>query len=315
MARIRTIKPEFWTSEQVMECSPTARLLFVGMWNFCDDGGNHPASAKTLKAEVFPADDFTADSIQGMVDELVAQGLLLPYEADGKRFLHVTGWHHQKIEKPNFKHPSPTNLSTIADHSPTNRRPVADHSTTEGKGMEGKGKEVHQAASTTEPEERESEELAAADSSLMPEPEPERSANPEILPAMPPDPIHVRSVEITVMLRQRGASLQSSDPRVRRWAEEGVTDAQALQALEIAQQRREERGSHQPIGSGYLDSILADEAQAPKARASPGHISRDQSRSIAAQTNLSDFLNDDGTPKGQPHDPRTINADAPRLVG
>lgn len=99
MARIRTIKPEFWTSEQVMECSPTARLLFVGMWNFCDDGGNHPASAKTLKAEVFPADDFTADSIQGMVDELVAQGLLLPYEADGKRFLHVTGWHHQKSKK------------------------------------------------------------------------------------------------------------------------------------------------------------------------------------------------------------------------
>ena len=24
MARIRTIKPEFWTSEQVVECSPTA---------------------------------------------------------------------------------------------------------------------------------------------------------------------------------------------------------------------------------------------------------------------------------------------------
>ena len=41
MARIRSIKPEFWTAEQVMECSPMARLLFIGMWNFCDDGGNH----------------------------------------------------------------------------------------------------------------------------------------------------------------------------------------------------------------------------------------------------------------------------------
>jgi hypothetical protein len=49
MARIRTVKPEFWTSEQVMNCSRDARLLFIGMWNFCDDGGNHPASAKTLK--------------------------------------------------------------------------------------------------------------------------------------------------------------------------------------------------------------------------------------------------------------------------
>ena len=30
-----------WTSEQIVECSPIARLLFIGMWNFCDDGGNH----------------------------------------------------------------------------------------------------------------------------------------------------------------------------------------------------------------------------------------------------------------------------------
>lgn len=34
MARIRTIKPEFWTSEQVMGCAPLARLLFIGLWNF-----------------------------------------------------------------------------------------------------------------------------------------------------------------------------------------------------------------------------------------------------------------------------------------
>lgn len=148
MARIRTVKPEFWTSEQVMECSPIARLLFVGMWNFCDDGGNHPASAKTLKAEVFPADDFSTDSIQLMVDELVAQGLLMPYEADGKRFLHVTGWHHQKIEKPNFKHPSPPDQQQPDNQSTDNNIPVADHSTTSrlpiDPVMEGSLREVNQ---------------------------------------------------------------------------------------------------------------------------------------------------------------------------
>ena len=63
MARIRTIKPEFWTSEQVMECSPLARLLFIGVWNFCDDAGNHPMSAKTLKALVFPGDDITSAKV------------------------------------------------------------------------------------------------------------------------------------------------------------------------------------------------------------------------------------------------------------
>ena len=57
MARIRTIKPEFWTSDQVVECSFAARLLFIGMWNFCDDYGVHPASLRKLKMEIFPGDD------------------------------------------------------------------------------------------------------------------------------------------------------------------------------------------------------------------------------------------------------------------
>ena len=67
MGRIRTIKPEFWTSEQIMECSPNARLLFIGIWNFCDDAGIHPASPKTLKAEIFPSDDISASQVARLV--------------------------------------------------------------------------------------------------------------------------------------------------------------------------------------------------------------------------------------------------------
>lgn len=139
MARIRSVKPEFWTAEQVMECSPMARLLFIGMWNFCDDGGNHPASAKTLKAEVFPADDITSSSIQELVNELVSNGLIFEYEAAGKRYWHVTGWHHQKIEKPNFKHPKPVNQQPIDDQSESGRQPIDDLSTPEWSGEERKG--------------------------------------------------------------------------------------------------------------------------------------------------------------------------------
>ncbi|WP_186145980.1 hypothetical protein [Burkholderia gladioli] len=107
MARIRSIKPEFWTSEQVMSCSRDARCLFIGLWNFCDDGGNHPASVKTLKAEVFPADDdATMAAMMGWVDELIEQGLLAEYEAGGKEYWHVTGWHHQRIDQPTMRHPA-----------------------------------------------------------------------------------------------------------------------------------------------------------------------------------------------------------------
>lgn len=143
MARIRTVKPEFWTSEQVMDCSTTARLAFIGMWNFCDDAGIHPASAKTLKAEVFPADDIMAGDVQVLVDELKANGLIIEYEVAGKPYWQVTGWYHQKIEKPNFKHPKPEFRQPIDDHSPTDRRPIDDHSTPERRGEEKEGNGVN----------------------------------------------------------------------------------------------------------------------------------------------------------------------------
>ena len=144
IARIRAVKPEFWASEQVMELTPLARLAFIGMWNFCDDGGVHPASAKTLKAEVFPSDDLTAEAVGSLVGELIAQGLVIEFEADGKRYWHVTGWaRHQRIEKPTYRHPQPDKApgipGALADPSPNPPGALADPSTPEGKGMEGKG--------------------------------------------------------------------------------------------------------------------------------------------------------------------------------
>ncbi len=126
MARIRTVKPEFWTSEQVAECSPTTRLLFIGLWNFCDDGGNHVASLKQLKMQIFPSDDISIDQIGLMVDELIKNELITQYVVNNKNYWHVLGWHHQKIEKPNYKHPaySESNIKPFADHSPTDRLPV-----------------------------------------------------------------------------------------------------------------------------------------------------------------------------------------------
>ena len=107
MARIRSIKPELWTSEQITDVSPLARLLFIGMFNFCDDAGIHPASAKRLKLEVFPADDILQAQILRMIDELVTVGLLMEYEVDGEQYWQVTGWHHQKIDQPTYKYPRP----------------------------------------------------------------------------------------------------------------------------------------------------------------------------------------------------------------
>lgn len=107
MARIRSIKPEFFTSEQVVECSTSARLLFVGMWCFCDDQGVHPASWKRLKMEIFPGDAFDENTMTGMISELLEQGLIREFSSEGRSYWYVTGWEHQKIDRPTAKYPAP----------------------------------------------------------------------------------------------------------------------------------------------------------------------------------------------------------------
>ena len=39
MGRIRSIKPEFFTSEVVAELPLSTRLTFIGLWTYVDDNG------------------------------------------------------------------------------------------------------------------------------------------------------------------------------------------------------------------------------------------------------------------------------------
>jgi hypothetical protein len=133
MARIRTIKPEFWTNEKVMECSPVARLLFIGMWNYADDAGRMGYSAKTLKAQIFPADDMDFETIRRMVVELSSNGLLHTYVVDGKEYIQITGWHHQKIDKPR-KSDLPEPLPECSSNDRRTFAAVSNLTLVEGKG-------------------------------------------------------------------------------------------------------------------------------------------------------------------------------------
>ena len=107
MARHRTFKSEYWTSEQVIECDPITRLLFLGMWNFCDDGGVIKNSTKQLKVKILPGDAFSPEDIQRMLDELEANDLIHFFEVGKTSYIKVIGWDHQKIDRPTFKLPQP----------------------------------------------------------------------------------------------------------------------------------------------------------------------------------------------------------------
>lgn len=98
MARVRTVKPEFWTDRRVGECSTSARLLFLATWNFADDEGGLDRSAKQLKAQAFPYDNLDCEPL---VQELLSVGLLLEYEVEGEKYLHIKNFRkHQRIDRP-----------------------------------------------------------------------------------------------------------------------------------------------------------------------------------------------------------------------
>lgn len=244
MARIRTTKPEFWTSEQIMECSPIARLLFIGMWNFCDDGGNHPASARTLKAEIFPSDDFTSSDVQRLIDELSSNNLITLYTAENKDYWHVNGWHHQKIDRPTFKYPQYSD-----DLSKPPRRTLGESSPPEGKGMEGigKGRDV----------EGNGENKSSDTSNSVGAREAEKSdddPNSE-------KPNQKRDVQVAILLRGLGVKPMSAmHPNCQEWANNPkVTDDILRSAVDQARQYKPTEDIH----PNYLKPIV-DEVLSPK---------------------------------------------------
>lgn len=127
-----------------MNCSIPARLLFIGMWNFADDHGRMSYSPRTLKAQIFPSDTLGDDAIRRMIDELSTNVLVVVYEADGKSYLQITGWKHQRIDRPQpskFPMPKLAEKSLFDECSTNAPRAFVECSTTEwsGEGEEGSG--------------------------------------------------------------------------------------------------------------------------------------------------------------------------------
>jgi hypothetical protein len=116
MARSRFIRPEFFTDEKVGELSYGARLLFIGIWCHCDLRGVFELSPKQLRVLVFPFDEaLTSESTQQWLTELLAHGMIVRFESDGKTWGYVRNWaRHQQI-------------STKEKAIPSQRPPPPDH--------------------------------------------------------------------------------------------------------------------------------------------------------------------------------------------
>ena len=134
MARIRTIKPEFFTSEDIVALSPLARLLYVALWCESDKEGRMIWKPRTFKMRYFPAD---ACDIDALCSELVSGGLVRLY-GEGFAFIPAFTMHqHINPRESGSQLPEPDKKLTRQPRVPTRQPRDSD---AQG-GREGKGKE------------------------------------------------------------------------------------------------------------------------------------------------------------------------------
>lgn len=129
--RIRSIKPEFWRSQDISAIEDWAtRLLFIGLWSYVDDNGVGVDRVALIAADLF-ADDVERDPsetfarVSGGLRQLAEAGRIARYDVDGRSYLFVNGWaEHQRIDHPNApRYPLPDGtIARSTSEKPSNSR-------------------------------------------------------------------------------------------------------------------------------------------------------------------------------------------------
>ncbi len=111
--RIRSIKPEFWKSEDIAALPWPTRLLFIGLWSYADDNGVGRDNEKLIKADLFALEDDPRETLATVsrgLQNLSEGNQITRYTVNWKPFLFINAWaDHQRIDKPNKeRYPLPT---------------------------------------------------------------------------------------------------------------------------------------------------------------------------------------------------------------
>ena len=148
MSRIRTIKPEFFTHEDLFELEQETglpvRLAYAGIWTQCDREGRFKWRPQRMKLAVLPYDDVDFSRV---MDALATRGLLVKYEVDNVVYGHVPSFlEHQHINGREIEStlPDPRNSQIISNTSTRDPHVNYASATREARytgGREGKGRE------------------------------------------------------------------------------------------------------------------------------------------------------------------------------
>jgi len=146
MARIRTIKPQFWDDAKIGRIPRDARLLYIGLWTFADDLGVVIADPVWLKSKIFPYDRIQIQQLEAWLGLLEETGFISLLSVKSESFYYLpTFSRHQIINRPNlddvnidkklldnilakFTDQSAINHGSISDQSWINHGSISDQS-------------------------------------------------------------------------------------------------------------------------------------------------------------------------------------------
>lgn len=156
MARIRTIKPEFFSHEDLFqgekETGLPLRLAYAGLWTAADREGRFKWKPMQLKNAALPYDDVDFSRV---LDALATRGFIFRYEVSGIVYGVILSWKvHQFInnKEPQSLIPAPSQelidqeVDAIATRRARDFHASLTRGVKEGKGMEGKGKTLKPSA-------------------------------------------------------------------------------------------------------------------------------------------------------------------------
>lgn len=100
MARIRSVKPEFWTDEDLAELTRDARLLYIGLWNLADEHGRLRGDPRYVKGQIFPYDDdLPSGAVDELLDDLADAGKITRYRVGSGSYIFLPNLSkHQRLE-------------------------------------------------------------------------------------------------------------------------------------------------------------------------------------------------------------------------
>jgi hypothetical protein len=144
MPRIRTIKPEFWSHDQLSSLAPEVHMLAAALINYADDEGYFLADHRLVKANTFPLREDSV-SIHGGLTELSNIGFIQVGKDDRGRLIGkvVNFEKHQRVNRPTpskFKGICQFSEDSVSIHGGLSESSLLEQGTGNREREQGKGK-------------------------------------------------------------------------------------------------------------------------------------------------------------------------------